>query len=342
MNPKSDFPTSNSSSTPIQAEPAEAQIAGMAEDNPNLTPAMVQRAREGLMAAQHRSVRRSIQNALNRMLADASEAELNNQVSQGLNHNPKVSGEFRRYVVRSLIHSLFQVRVEHLERVPQGAAVLAANHLNHIDPFLLLSELYPEPYCHILGDSRTLYNHWWKRLLLDWAGGVIPIERWWREELAVITEANAGREDLVELAAAIQKDVPTGSDVQRLRQIDRAVQKILGRNEGIILFPEGRLGTQEAQLHLPLKRGTALYALRSGVPIVPIALIGTKELYLGKELTIRIGEPLYYPQTRRPKRREINQVLQDLQQAIADLLPPTYQEPTGPKPLRHLLNHMLC
>lgn len=109
----------------------------------------------------------------------------------------------------------------------------------------------------------------------------------------------------------------------------------------MILFPEGRLGTAEAQLHLPLKRGTVIYALRAGVPIIPIGLIGTHDLYLGKELTIRVGEPLHFPQTTRPNRQEVDIALEKLQNAMLALLPTDYPEPTGLKLLRYLLNHIL-
>ncbi|MGV0101726.1 hypothetical protein [Nostoc sp. DSM 114167] len=42
----------------------------------------------------------------------------------------------------------------------------------------------------------------------------------WKEEIAVIEAAKAGRQDLVELAAAIKQTVPTGEDMHTLRQIE--------------------------------------------------------------------------------------------------------------------------
>jgi 1-acyl-sn-glycerol-3-phosphate acyltransferase len=84
-----------------------------------------------------------------------------------------------------------------------------------------------------------------------------------------------------------------------------------------------------------------IYALRAGVPIVPIALIGTHDLFLRKELTIRVGEPLYFSPTTRPKRQEIDTALENLQQAIRALLPTDYHEPEGIKLLQHFLNRML-
>jgi 1-acyl-sn-glycerol-3-phosphate acyltransferase len=296
---------------------------------PELTPAVVQRVKEGLAAARDRAVRASIQSAL-----DETEA-----IAQGQFERP-VSGEFRRQVLRSLIHSLFQVRVEYPERIPQGPALLAANHLNHIDPFLLLSEVPGEPYYHILADARTLYNKWWKRQVLQQARGVIPVERRWREEIAMIAAAKSDRPDLTDLAAALEQDVPTGNTIAALRQIDRAVQAIFAHGDGIVLFPEGGLGTLEGQLRLPLKRGTVIYALRAGVPIVPVALIGTQDLYFRKTLTVRFGEPLLFAPIHRPKPQEAQAAIDALQAALLQLLPQNYQEAPGAKLFRKFLNHL--
>ncbi len=300
------------------------------ETFPPLSDASIARVKEGVAAAGDRAVRQIVEETLNGL-------EATNQDDS----EPRVNGWLRRFVMRSLIHTLFQVQVEHSERIPQQPAILAVNHLHHIDPLLLLAELPTQPYYYILGDARTLYNKWWKRFILGFAGGVIPLKRVWKEEVAVMKAAKAGREDLVDLAAAIEQTVPTGEDIQTLRQIDRIILAILARGHGMILFPEGRLGTAEAQLHLPLKRGTIIYALRAGVPIIPVALIGTHDLYLRKKLIVRVGERLQFASTTRPKRQEVDVALQTLEKAMLGLLPTNYQEPTGLKPLRYFLNHML-
>ncbi|WP_339376526.1 lysophospholipid acyltransferase family protein [Calothrix sp. NIES-2098] len=289
----------------------------------------MERVQEGLAAAVDPAVRQRIAQTLQQLTAMTVEVS-----------EPRASGELRRLVLRSLIHAFFRVRVEYLERLPQKPAIFAVNHLHHIDPFLLLSEIPAQPYYYILGDARTLYNKWWKRRILSFAGGVIPLARIWKEELAVIAEAKAGRQDLLELATAIEENVPTGGDIPTLRQIDRIVLTILARGDGIVLFPEGRLGETEGKLHVPLKRGTVIYALKSGVPIVPVALIGTHDLFLGKQLTVRFGQPLYFSHSTTSKRQEVDAVVLAVQDAMLALLPTNYQEPTGIKLLRNFLNHL--
>lgn len=295
---------------------------------PPVTPPTIQRVREGVAASRDRTVRQCIQNAFDNI----------ETIAEG-GGDRRASGWLRRWVMRSLIHAFFRVRVDHPERIPQEPAILAANHLSHIDPFLILSEVPAHPYYYIPGDARTLYNRWWKRQVLGWAGGVIPLERRWKEETAVIAAAKAGCQELADLAAAIEQDVPTGADLHTLRWIDRAVQAILARGDGMMIFPEGKLGSVEGELQLPLARGVAIYALRAGVPIVPLALIGTQDLYFRKELIIRFGEPLRFAQCDRPKPQEVKTVLNALQNALMGLLPKDYQEPNGLKLLRYFLNH---
>ncbi|AHJ28982.1 1-acyl-sn-glycerol-3-phosphate acyltransferase [Nodularia spumigena CS-584] len=300
------------------------------EKTADLTLTTIGRVQEGVAAASDRAVRRTIEEILQRLEA----------MAQG-HRETRVHAIVRRFVLRSLIHTLFRVRVENLDRIPQTPAILAANHLHHIDPLLLLGELPTHPHYYVLGDARTLYNKLWKRFILRLVGGVIPLERVWKEEVAVMEAAKTGIQDLQELAKAIEENVRTGGDIQTLRQIDRIVQGILSQGDGLVLFPEGRLGSTEGQLHLPLKRGTVIYALRAGVPIIPVVIIGTHDLYLGKELTVRFGEPLYFSQTSRIKREEVDSVLEVLKNAMLNLLPSNYQEPQGIKLFRHFLNHML-
>ncbi|MBD2360178.1 1-acyl-sn-glycerol-3-phosphate acyltransferase [Anabaena minutissima FACHB-250] len=309
---------------------SEQESSTPSEISSPVTAATIKRVKEGVAAASDRAIRQMIADTLSEL-----------ESIQKQDSPARINSGIRRFVLRSLIRCIFQVKVENLEKIPEIPAILAVNHLHHIDPLLLLAELPTQPYYYILGDARTLYNKWWKRLILRIAGGVIPLARIWKEELAVIQAAKAGREDLINLAQVIEQTVPTGGDIHTLRQIDRIVLGILAQGDSLILFPEGRLGNTEGKLHLPLKRGTVIYALRAGVPIVPVALIGTQDLYWRKELIVRFGQPLNFTPTSRPKREDVEAALETLQNTMLSLLPTDYQEPTGSKPLRHFLNHML-
>ena len=293
-----------------------------------LSSETIKRAKQGLDYARDRQINHMITAALSSAEADT--------VS---NYYGRIRGEIRRIAMKLLIYSLFEVKVEFSDRIPQQPAVIAANHLNHIDPFLLLSQLPAQPFYHILGDSRTLYNKCWKRIFLNFSQGVIPLERIWKEEIAVMEAAKEGREDLTELATAIAQYVPQGNSIEMMRKLERIVQSIFARREGILIVPEGRLGDTEGQL-CPLKRGAVIYAIRYGMPIVPVALIGTHDLYFRKKLTIKFGHPLTFLQSRRPKGKDLQTATDALQTSLMNLLPQNYHEPDELKPLRNFLNHM--
>ncbi|MBW4450918.1 MAG: hypothetical protein KME38_29885 [Spirirestis rafaelensis WJT71-NPBG6] len=107
---------------------------------PPLTKETIQRAREGVVYARDARANEAM-----------AEALLSAEVLACSCANEKVSGEVRRKVLRTVIHILFEIKVEFPERIPQTPALIAANHLNHIDPFLLLSELPANPYQDIVG-----------------------------------------------------------------------------------------------------------------------------------------------------------------------------------------------
>jgi 1-acyl-sn-glycerol-3-phosphate acyltransferase len=295
---------------------------------PYIDEATIKRAKEGVAFARDRQTNEMINIALSSLSAEADGASSN-----------KISGGIRRGVIRALIHTLFRVKVEFPERVPNTPVIVVSNHLNHLDPFFLLSELPSNPFLNILGDARTLYHSAWKRQLLKLAKGVIPLERIWKEEVAVIEAAKNGRADLADLADEITTHVPKGNSIEGMRRLDRVIQATLSRGEAILLFPEGKLGKNEGKL-LPLKRGAAIYAIRSGVPILPVALVGTHDLHFRKEITIRFGEPLVISQCNRPKSQQVENVLQQIQDAMVDILPQNYSEVSGNKLFRRFLNHL--
>ena len=59
----------------------------------------------------------------------------------------------------------------------------------------------------------------------------------------------------------------------------------------VAIAGEGRIHARESEL-LPLSEGAAYFALRSGVPLVPIAINGTSWLRFGGRVRIRVGEPI--------------------------------------------------
>ncbi len=67
--------------------------------------------------------------------------------------------------------------------------------------------------------------------------------------------------------------MPFRPDKTGLIEITRRVQAIFARGDRIAIAPEGRIHAGE-RVVLPLDEGVAYFALRAGVPIVPVGIIG--------------------------------------------------------------------
>jgi 1-acyl-sn-glycerol-3-phosphate acyltransferase len=195
------------------------------------------------------------------------------------------------------------IEVQGLELVPQGEPLIvaAAPHRNWIDPFLILLALPPLPRTYFLAAADTSGNRWWKRLLIELAGGMVP----------VATRGQLNREGL-ELTLGI-----------------------LERGNRVGIFPEGWGAKPDPEI-MPLKRGVAFISQHSGRRVLPVALAGTTDLWRGKTLRARIAPPLdaLSPEA---NRHEEQAYVDGLRAILQDAVPLAPKEPLdGKKPWRWL------
>jgi len=200
-----------------------------------------------------------------------------------------------RGILRLLIASVFRVEVEGRERIPsRGGYILVGNHLNWIDPLLLVSSFPAQPRIYFLAPGDVVLDSWWKVLIIRSFGGAVFYNR---------------------STGIVAKEVVEG------------VRRVL--NDGGILgiFPEGRIGDKEGEL-LPFHRGVGHFAVEAQAPVLPVALSGTLELYLNKPLRVRVGE-LFYPRIEGDSFGEqVREVTVQVEDALRGLLEP-YVEPAG-------------
>lgn len=91
--------------------------------------------------------------------------------------------------------------------------------------------------------------------------------------------------------------VPRGDPRAAVKTMALAADSIRTRNISVLIFPEG--GRSPDGLLHPFKDGAAYIAIKAGVPIVPMAIRGTREIlamhsstfHRGK-VTLRIGDPI--------------------------------------------------
>jgi hypothetical protein len=120
--------------------------------------------------------------------------------------------------------------------------------------------------------------------------------------------------------------------------------------EGTVSGPPGRIG--------PFRPGAAVIALRTGAPIVPLAMAGTEELYVGRRMASRVlpvtsardllGDAWdgSLPAAGSREELELAKVLtlrleSRLGPEVAALHPLTIDPPSRPRRLRHRLTWLL-
>ncbi len=77
----------------------------------------------------------------------------------------------------------------------------------------------------------------------------------------------------------------------------REVQETLAKGTPVGLFPEGTTIGKEKNDLLPFHAGTTLFALRAGVPVIPVFTSGDYRILFGKRLHIIIGRPITFSDT---------------------------------------------
>lgn len=82
-----------------------------------------------------------------------------------------------------------------------------------------------------------------------------------------------------------------------MEKLDRAVAKVVARNQWLAIFPEGTR-TPEGFIK-PLKKGAFAMAIKAGLPIVPVAIIGSGKvmpahtwMVTPQTITMRFGTPI--------------------------------------------------
>lgn len=209
------------------------------------------------------------------------------------NHHARGSWQpkFVNHVVRLIAERLlaFRIEVSGQEHVPPGEPVIVAGgpHRNWPDGFLLLLALPAEPRVVFLA-SENAFKHGWRRVLLRLVGGIEPVST----------------------ASALNREALT------------AGLRVLARGDRLGIFPEGWDHLEASPDEIgPLRRGTAFLAQQSGRRVLPVALAGSKPLWRGKTLRVRIGAPLDPPSPTAGK-AEQEVWSERLREILQELLPP--------------------
>ncbi len=157
----------------------------------------------------------------------------------------------------SVVRALFGLRIEGREHLATGPAIYCFNHLNWTDPIVLIAALPGKPRYVLFGPKEADMTTGARNRLIAWVGFGIPYQ-------------------------------PAKTD---LLETTRRCCRVLDDGWVIVIAGEGRIHRGEREL-LPLADGPAYFALRAGVPIVPVAINGTSWLGFRRTIRIRVGEPI--------------------------------------------------
>ena len=205
----------------------------------------------------------------------------------------RLSERFGQWVIRRLAREIVVEGMHHLPK--DGAVILAGNHISWVDPVFLACWLTP-------ATGRPI----------NWMGKAEAL-RW--PLIGAFLRVNG--------VFGVRRG---GADLEAFRLAEGVLRN--GRVLGI--YPEGtrsrdaRIGT--------FRDGVALLALRSGAPVLPVAVSGTERLWRPGGLLPRrvdrvrmvIGAPLNFahPAGERP---ELSTVSSAIRAAVTDLLPVEYR-----------------
>jgi 1-acyl-sn-glycerol-3-phosphate acyltransferase len=164
-----------------------------------------------------------------------------------------------RLLARAILFGAFRFKVttSGQEHLPAGGYLLVgAVHRGWMDPFLIQHALPTEPRVWFLGSGPSAFTSRWRESLIRRLGGMLPV---WR--------GGVGVEQHVASARAV-----------------------LDNGGVFVLMPEGGISGPPAAL-APFRFGSALICLRTGAPIVPLAIVGSAQLYLGRRMATRVLPP---------------------------------------------------
>lgn len=110
------------------------------------------------------------------------------------------------------------------------------------------------------------------------------------------------------------------------RQAIRSADTALKEGDVLMIFPEGT----RSKTHTLAKghSGLGMIALRSGAPVVPVAITGTEKLFkkFRPRVTLTFGPPLTFkPESRKITREDIEHATNETMEKIAEILPREYR-----------------
>jgi len=165
-----------------------------------------------------------------------------------------------RLVLKAVTSAYLRTRVEGAERIPAtGSYIICFNHPSWLDP-VFFAAYWPDA-------ERPLYIFGPRER--DMSTGV-------RNRLITWT----------------RRGVPFMPDAHDVIDVTRRAVGVLDSGACLAIAGEGRLSDHEGRI-LPLETGLAHFARLAKVPILPVAIVGSRWIHFGSRVTITVGRAVH-------------------------------------------------
>jgi 1-acyl-sn-glycerol-3-phosphate acyltransferase len=193
-----------------------------------------------------------------------------------------------RATLGRLLLVLFRVEVVSADRVPSGGAILAGNHVSYLDPVLLWCGA-PRP-VHFMAKVEL-----WSSSFIGWA-----LDQFWAFP--------------VDRAGADRASISTAT-------------ALLEHGDLVGMFPEGTRRRDDSDARAEAHGGVAFIAIRAGVPVVPVGIVGTEKAWPpGRRLprlvhvTVRYGEPVYPDRFEGSRKERVSAMTAEIMERVDGLV----------------------
>ncbi len=158
-----------------------------------------------------------------------------------------------RHILRPFYNLFWPSRIRGEENIPsEGGFILCANHVHLRDPLFLAVRLKKRHF-YFLAKAELFENPFLRLVIGEKGLGAIPINR--------------GHSDLGAVREAL---------------------RIIKEGHGLGIFPQGTRSRDNSPT--PMLTGTALIAIRAGVPILPVYIDAPYRMF--RHVDIRVGKPV--------------------------------------------------
>lgn len=166
---------------------------------------------------------------------------------------------FVRLVLKAVTSAYVRTTVVGAERIPaSGAYIICFNHPSWLDP-VFFAAYWPDPerLLYVFGPREQDMTTGVRNHLINWT----------------------------------RRGVPFKPDAQDVVDVTRRTVGVLRTDACLAIAGEGRLSDHEGRI-LPLETGLAHFARMADVPILPVAIVGSRWISFGSQVTLRVGEPV--------------------------------------------------